>query len=76
MSKTKKKKAIPTVEDLIEQANNALNKFQPELAAKFYKRAIEMSPNETNLMDAYADVLLQLGEVKEAYELVLYENSD
>ena len=44
--------------------------MQLELAAQFFKRALSLSPTDTNIMDALADVLLQLGEQEEALELL------
>ena len=49
-------KAVVTVEGLVEQGNNALSKLQPELAVKFFQRARAISPDDTNVLDALADV--------------------
>lgn len=69
-TKVAPKKAV-SVDDLIEQGNNALSKLQPELAIKFFMRASEMSPEDTNIMDALADVHLNLGDQEEALQLLL-----
>ena len=76
MKKQSKKnpKKIP-VEALIAQGNNALSTMQPELALKFFERAIGMSPEDTNIMDALADVHLQLDNQDEALELLLMSTS-
>ena len=69
-TKAAPKKAV-SVDDLIEQGNNALSKLQPELAIKFFMRASELSPEDTNIMDALADVHLNLGDQEEALQLLL-----
>ncbi len=60
-----------TPELLIEQANIALSNVQPELALKFYERALLLSPNDTNIMDALSDVYIQLGNNVKGKELLL-----
>ena len=75
MSKNKSKgpsksKSTFTVDDLISKANDALNKLQPDLACKFYQKALQMEPQNTNIMDALADVLIQLGQSSEALNLL------
>jgi tetratricopeptide (TPR) repeat protein len=67
---SQKPKKAATAEDLILQANIALSKIQPELASQFYQRALLLSPNDTNIMDALADVYLQLGEHEQAFDLL------
>lgn len=68
-------KAVVTVEGLVEQGNNALSKLQPELAVKFFQRARDIRPDDTNVLDALADVHLQLGDQEEALELLLMSTS-
>jgi tetratricopeptide (TPR) repeat protein len=68
-------KAIVTVEGLVEQGNNAISKLQPELAVKFFQRARALRPDDTNVLDALADVHLQLGDQEEALELLLMSTS-
>ena len=60
-----------TPEMLIEQGNVALGNMQLELAAEFFNRALNLSPDDTNIMDALADVMIQLGEQEKALELLL-----
>jgi len=67
---TSKSKSTFTVDDLISKANDALNKLQPDLACKFYQKALQMEPQNTNIMDALADVLIQLGQSSEALNLL------
>lgn len=69
-TKRKKEKPVITVDALVEQGNVALNRLQPELASSFFKRALDIEPENTNLMDAYADVLMQLGEMPQALTLL------
>ena len=60
-----------TPEALIQHASSALAAFQPELALKFFQRAQALAPDDTNIMDATADCLLQLGEPEDALRLGL-----
>lgn len=55
---------------LVEQGQLALQNFQPDLALKFFVRAHEAAPNDTNIMDALADVHLQVGHIAEARALL------
>jgi tetratricopeptide (TPR) repeat protein len=59
-----------TKEALIEQANIALAKLQPELSKKIFQKALDLFPDDTNLMDALADVHLQLGDNSQALRLL------
>ncbi len=64
------RKAEVSVEGLIEQANVALSNVQPELASKFFKRALMMSPDDTSIMDALADAYIQMGDTDSALKLL------
>ena len=57
-----------TVEALVAQAALALSNVQPELASKFYKKALTLQPQDTGLMDATADALIQTGDAEEALQ--------
>jgi predicted Zn-dependent protease len=72
-----KKKAPPkkvevahTPEALVEQGNVALANMKIELAAQFFQRAFALAPEDTNIMDALADVLLQMGDQNSGFELL------
>lgn len=71
------KKATPKIntQGLVEQGNNALSNLQPELAMKFFERALSMSAQDTNIMDALADVYLQLDHQDKALRLLLMSTS-
>lgn len=64
-----------TTEKLVEQGNNAVATMQPELALKFFQRAHDMNPDDTNIIDALADVHLQLGSPEKALDLLLISTS-
>lgn len=64
-----------TAEMLVEQGNVALANMQLELAEQFFGRALSMSPSNTNIMDALADVQIQLGESCKAMELLVQSTS-
>lgn len=44
----KEKDATP--EALIQRGNHALATFQPELAMRFFQRALTLTPTDTNIM--------------------------
>ena len=69
--KGKKKSKPITAEALVEQGNIARARCEPELALNFYKRAHETKPEDTAIMDALADVRLQLGEQDVGLELLI-----
>ena len=71
--KNKTKEATP--EALIERGNHALASLQPELAARFFQRALALMPDDTNIMDALADALLQIGEKEAAFQLLTLSTS-
>ena len=58
-----------TSDDLVSQGNIALSSMQFELAVKFFKRALQMTPTDTSIMDSLAEVQMQLGETYEAEQL-------
>lgn len=77
MQKEKKTRKIKssandyTAAQLVEQANVALSEMQLELAEKMFCRALTKAPNDSNIMDALADVYIQLGEMENALPLLL-----
>jgi tetratricopeptide (TPR) repeat protein len=58
------------VSKLVEHAQLALDKAEPELALKFFERAHSLNSSDTTIMDSMADVLLQLNEPDRALELL------
>lgn len=64
-----------TPDKLIEQGNVALSNMEVELAEKFFTRALSIAPQDTNIMDALADVQIQLGESDKAVQLLLQSTS-
>lgn len=64
-----------TADMLIEQGNVALSNMELELAEKFFSRALTMAPQDTNIMDALADVQIQIGEPEKAMHLLLQSTS-
>ena len=53
-------------EKLVEQGMQALASCHPDLAAKFFSRAQELDPDDSDVMDALADALVQCGRGDEA----------
>ena len=55
-----------TVASLLEKGYDELARIEPEAALAIFQKAHILDPNDTNPMDAMADVLLQMGEQEEA----------
>jgi thioredoxin-like negative regulator of GroEL len=69
ITKGKKVKTI-TVESLLEQATEALQSVQLEDAQELYQQALALQPNNTDIMDALADVCMQIGDLTAALALL------
>jgi tetratricopeptide (TPR) repeat protein len=65
-----KKKAEHTPQQLVDQGMVALSRLEPELASTFFQRALALSPEDTNIMDALADTYIQIGEPEQALPLL------
>lgn len=62
--------APPSVERLLQQAQEALAAIQLEDAIDLYLQALQLQPENTNIMDALADIYLQVGEAETALTLL------
>lgn len=60
-----------TLDELLGKAEELMLTYQPELAEKFYKRALEMQPSSTDALDAYGSFLLEQDRFDEAKPLFL-----
>ena len=49
-----------TASALVNQGNEALARFNPELALQFFQRARTLEPSDPGLMDATAEIYLQV----------------
>merc|ERR1712137_1144806 len=59
-----------SVSDLLSKAEELLQSANTvPLAQKFYERALEQEPNNTEIMDDYAECLLELQEIEQAGQL-------
>lgn len=56
---------------LLEKGYAALSRVEPEAALSHFEKALDLEPNNTNVMDAIAEVLLQVGEQEEALRLLI-----
>ena len=74
-SKTPGKQSFTSVEELMEQGNNALATMDLESARDIYNQALLMAPHDTNVMDALASVQMQLGESEQALDLLMQSTS-
>merc|ERR1712137_293616 len=60
-----------SVSDLLSKAEELLQSANTvPLAQKFYERALEQEPNNTEIMDDYAECLLELQEIEQAGQLI------
>lgn len=80
MPKEKKVAAKPakkqyTVEDLLNKATECYEDGKFELSSKFYVSALAKEPENTQIMDALADVYMQMGDVDNAL-LLLKKSTD
>lgn len=58
-------------EDLIEQGQVAMGKFQPELACEYFSRALKLRPDDCAAMDMLSEAYLSIGEQEKAYNILL-----
>lgn len=58
-----------TVQDLVERAEGCAEKMDYELAAKFYQRALDLEPQNTNVMDDLGEVFMELGSTQQAIDV-------
>jgi tetratricopeptide (TPR) repeat protein len=70
LSSKKPRKHKDNVNELIEKGNDALSRLELEDALEYFDRAHKLSPNDTNIIDALADVHLQLGDHDAALQLL------
>jgi len=66
----KKKNQTYTVEDLLSKAEECMETLQPELAEKFYLKALELDPNNSKVMDDLAFLLLDMDDFERAKKLL------
>lgn len=66
MVRLKRGKKKVSVDRLIREAQQHLDRMDPEAACQLFQRAHLLRPEDTNIMDALADVLIQLGDAEEA----------
>lgn len=59
-----------TVEDLLAKATECYEDGKFELSSKFYVSALTKEPENTQIMDALADVYMQMGDVDNATQLL------
>lgn len=59
----------------MEQALKCLDSFNPELAAQFFERALQIEPNNADVLDEFADLLLANGNIGKASRLLQHSIS-
>ena len=64
-----------SVNDILKKAEELMETLQPELAEKFFLKALSIEPNNTKIMDSYATLLLDMDELEKAKEVfIIYFN--
>lgn len=69
-TKPKKGRGPTTANEFIITAQKAIESLDFDEAIELYKKALQLEPANTNTMDALADLLLQVGDVDAAFELL------
>ncbi len=54
---------------LVQNAQKAVDSYELELASKFYARAVEMQPSHAGVLEASAEVQVELGNADAALKL-------
>lgn len=67
--KTPEVKATYSVEELCSKAEDLIEQLHPELAEKFYLRALELEPENTHVLDDFATLLLEMDDFIRAKEV-------
>lgn len=62
---------MPTPQQLVTRARRLTAEGKPEPALRLYARVLEMEPSMTDVMDASAELLWEMGDVKGARDLCL-----
>lgn len=62
---------VESCDVLIDQGNAAIASMQLEVAVECFTKALSLNPIDSNIMDALADALIQIGETEKAKELLI-----
>lgn len=62
---------VESCDALIDQGNAAIASMQLEVAVECFTNALSLNPMDSNIMDALADALIQIGETEKAKELLV-----
>lgn len=68
-SSTKKSKQS-RIKDLVEAAEECCSRLEYEEALQHYENALKINPEETTILDAAGEILLELGQVEQAREVL------
>ncbi|XP_053569991.1 uncharacterized protein LOC128660260 [Bombina bombina] len=72
MEKEKKKTADKyTTEQLLEKTQECLDNFNFELAQMFCQRALDMEPNNLEILDMMGNICMELGNIEKAKQVFL-----
>lgn len=76
--KGQKQEVKPTysVEELCAKAEELIEQLHPELAVKFYTRALELEPENTRVLDDFASLLLEMDDFAQAKEVDVHYTSN
>ena len=62
---------VESCDALINQGNAAIASMQLEVAVECFTNALTLNPMDSNIMDALADALIQIGETEKAKGLLV-----
>jgi hypothetical protein len=65
----RKEKKTPSVEELLQKAEELAENFEFDLAENFYQRAFDMQPTNTSIIDAFAFIKIELDKMDEAKQV-------
>ena len=68
-----KNKPFPyTVDELLDKAADCIEKYELELACKFFEKALFLEPENTNVLDEFAQLLLEIGKSERATNISFF----
>lgn len=59
-----------TAEELLAKARECVDTLRPDEAVKFFRLALKKRPQDVTILDDFSEVLMDLGEVGDAYEVL------
>ena len=63
-----------SIDDLLDKADEFVETMKPELADRFYIKALEMDKNNTRALESYAQFLLEMDDFQKAKQVLFIFN--